>query len=85
MHKSEFASREIMRASKKPLKYGFLLLPNYSMLGFSSAIETLHMANWTTGKELYSFCTISYEKHEIPSSTGVTTVTDYLTGDAQRI
>ena len=84
MHKSEFASREIMQASKKPLKYGFLLLHNYSMLGFSSAIETLHMANWTTGKELYSFCTISHGKHEISSNTGVTTVSDYLTSDAPR-
>lgn len=82
MYKSEFASREIMQASKKPLKYGFLLLPNYSMLGFSSAIETLHMANWVTGKELYSFCTISYGEREMPSNTGVVTVSDYLTCDA---
>ncbi|WOD06406.1 hypothetical protein [Marinomonas sp. GJ51-6] len=55
MYKSEFASREIMQASKESLKYGFLLLPNYSMLGFSSAIETLHMANWVTGKEALLF------------------------------
>ena len=82
MYKTEFASREIMQASKKPLKYGFLLLPHYSMLGFSSAIETLHMANWVTGKELYSFCTISHEEKQIPSNTGVTTVSDYLTSDA---
>ncbi|MBR7889459.1 GlxA family transcriptional regulator [Marinomonas sp. A79] len=68
-----------MQASKKPLKYGFLLLPHYSMLGFSSAIETLHMANWVAGKELYSFCTIGHEKKEIPSNTGVKTVSDHLT------
>jgi len=71
-----------MQASKKPQKYGFLLLPNYSMLGFSSAIETLHMANWVTGKELYSFCTISHESREVPSNTGVTSLADYLTSDA---
>lgn len=84
MYKSEFASREIMQASKKPLKYGFLLLPHYSMLGFSSAIETLHMANWVTGKELYRFCTIGHETKEILSNTGVTTHTDYLTIDAPK-
>ncbi|MBJ7536904.1 GlxA family transcriptional regulator [Marinomonas transparens] len=71
-----------MKASKKPQKYGFLLLPNYSMLGFSSAIETLHMANWVTGKELYRFCTISHEVREMPSNTGVITVSDHLTNDA---
>ncbi|BFM50931.1 GlxA family transcriptional regulator [Marinomonas sp. THO17] len=71
-----------MQASKRPQKYGFLLLPNYSMLGFSSAIETLHMANWVTGKALYSFCTISHENREVPSNTGVTSLADYLTSDA---
>ena len=82
LYKSEVASREIMQASKKPQKYGFLLLPNYSMLGFSSAIETLHMANWVTGKELYSFCTISHDEKHISSNTGVTTVSDYLIYEA---
>lgn len=84
MYKTEFASREIMQASKKPQKYGFLLLPHYSMLGFSSAIEALHMANWVTGKELYRFCTIGHEMQSIPSNTGVTTLTDYLTSDAPK-
>ncbi|REG82866.1 AraC family transcriptional regulator with amidase-like domain [Marinomonas pollencensis] len=84
MYKSEFASREIMQASKKPQKYGFLLLPHYSMLGFSSAIETLHMANWVTGKELYRFCTIGHGVSEIASNTGVTTHTDYTTVDAPK-
>ncbi len=33
--------------------YGFLLVPNYSMIAFSSAIEPLRMANRDTGKPLY--------------------------------
>ena len=84
MYKREFASREIMQPSGKPLKYGFLLLPHYSMLGFSSAIETLHMANWVSGKELYRFCTISYDSKDVLSSTGVNTLTDHLTNEAPR-
>jgi AraC family transcriptional regulator, glycine betaine-responsive activator len=82
LYKREFASREIMKASGKPQKYGFLLLPHYSMLGFSSAIETLHLANWVSGKELYRFCTISYESKEVLSNTGVKTIVDYLTYDS---
>ncbi|TBR44378.1 GlxA family transcriptional regulator [Marinomonas agarivorans] len=50
-----------MHTTGKPLKYGFVLLPQYSMLAFSSAIETLHMANWISNSELYRFCTISAE------------------------
>lgn len=84
MYKREFASREIMQPSGKPLKYGFLLLPHFSMLGFSSAIETLHMANWVSNKELYRFCTISYGSQEIFSNTGVKTVSDYLTSETPR-
>lgn len=52
-----------MHSTGKPLKYGFVLLPQYSMLAFSSAIETLHMANWISNKELYRFCTISAEHY----------------------
>ncbi len=31
----------------------FLLIPNYSMIAFSCAIEPLRMANWLTGRTLY--------------------------------
>ena len=33
--------------------FGFLQVPNYSMIAFSSAIEPLRMANRNSGKELY--------------------------------
>lgn len=84
MYKREYASREIMQASGRPLKYGFLLLPHFSMLGFSSAIETLHMANWVSGKELYRFCTISYGSKEVVSNSGVNSLADYVTSEAPR-
>ncbi|TPE50336.1 GlxA family transcriptional regulator [Maribrevibacterium harenarium] len=71
-----------MQASRKALKYGFLLLPNYSLLGFSSAAETLHMANWVSGKELYRFCTIGQNTKEVLSNSGVATQVDYELQDA---
>lgn len=61
MYNNGFSSTEFMQSTGKPLKYGFVLLPQYSMLAFSSAIETLHMANWISNKELYHFSTISAE------------------------
>lgn len=39
----------------KPIRYGFLLLPRYSMIAFSSAIEVLRMANRLSGENLYEW------------------------------
>ncbi len=39
--------------SVKPRHIGFLLVPNYSMGAFTSAVEPLRMANRSSGKELY--------------------------------
>lgn len=76
MYERGFASRELMQASGKPQKYGFLLLPHFSMLAFSSAIETLHMANWISGKDLYRFCTISTDQGSSRDKTTGQTIAD---------
>ncbi len=46
--------------TSKPEHLGFLQVPNYSMIAFSSAIEPLRMANRVADRELYrwSVCTI---------------------------
>ena len=44
-----------------PEHFGFLQVPNYSMIAFSSAIETLRMANRQSGRELYRWSV--YTKH----------------------
>jgi len=41
------------KADPKPEHFGFFLVPNYSMIAFSSAIEPLRMANRDAGRELY--------------------------------
>jgi len=79
-NKTEFASREIMQARQKPLKYG-LLLPHYSMLGLSLPLNIAY-GKLVTGKELYSFLSISHELRETPSKYGGYTVSDYLTSEA---
>lgn len=59
-----------------PLRFGFLLLPGYSLIAFSSAIEPLRMANWVTGRELYQTYTLSHDGESVASSAGVTTSVD---------
>jgi transcriptional regulator GlxA family with amidase domain len=59
-----------------PKHYGFLLLPNYSLIAFSSAIEPLQMANWITCEERYRCTLISRDGEAVASSSGVVTQVD---------
>ena len=69
-------------ASDAPLRFGFLLLPNFSLIAFSAAIEPLQMANWIHGKALYDCSLISRDGEPVASSSGVTTAVDYSFDDA---
>lgn len=63
--------------TRPPRRYGFLLLPNFSLIAFSSAIEPLRMANWITGDTLYETCLISHDGQAVASSFGVQTLVDH--------
>jgi transcriptional regulator GlxA family with amidase domain len=52
-------------------KVGFLMIPNFSMLGFASAIEPLRSANRMSGKTLFEWVVASESGHEIIASNGV--------------
>ncbi|MFO7527913.1 MAG: GlxA family transcriptional regulator [Marinobacter sp.] len=66
-----------MEITGKCQKIGFLLMPNFSLIAFSSAIEPLRMANWITGADLYSSCLISQDGNAVISSAGVCTEVEY--------
>lgn len=51
--------------------FGFLTLPNFSMIAFSSAIEVLRMANYISGQPLYRWSVISLDGHSVPASNGL--------------
>src|SRR5262245_36117393 len=38
-----------------PQKLAFLLVPNFSMIAFTSAVEPLRLANRASGKQLYAW------------------------------
>lgn len=54
-----------------PVSIGFLLIPNFSMLAFSSSIEPLRMANQLAGETLYSWHTIGADKSSVSASNGI--------------
>ncbi|MEH6577637.1 MAG: GlxA family transcriptional regulator [Amphritea sp.] len=63
-------------SQSRPHRFGFLLLPNFSLIAFSSGIEPLRMANWVTGEECYETVLISHDGGAVASSFGVQTLVD---------
>ena len=59
------------KPASKPEHYGFLQVPNYSMIAFSSAIEPLRMANRDAGRELYRWSVYTIDGLPEKASNGL--------------
>jgi transcriptional regulator GlxA family with amidase domain len=69
----------------QPTRFGFLLLPNYSMIAFTSAVEPLRMANRLTGKQLYCWLTITTDGESVAASNGLCVSSDRAFTDTGRL
>ena len=56
---------------KLPQEMAFLLVPNFSMIAFTSAVEPLRLANRVAGKELYSWHLFSADGKPVAASNGI--------------
>lgn len=65
-----------------PLRLGFLLLPRFSLMAFSSASEPLRAANLLSGKSLYRWRLISPDGEPVSSSNGMRSVVDCSIAEA---
>jgi len=63
---------------------GFYLVPQFSMIAFSSAIEPLRMANQLTGTEHYSWSLISSDGEPVQCSNGISIACDHAAGNRER-
>jgi transcriptional regulator GlxA family with amidase domain len=52
-------------------KFGFLTLPQYSMIALSTAVEPLRMANNLTGQTVYEWSIVSLDGQPTPASNGL--------------
>lgn len=59
-----------------PQKIAFLLIPYFSMMAFTSAVEPLRAANRLSGKKLYSWHTVSIDGKPVYASNGIALVPD---------
>jgi len=55
----------------KPQRFVFLLLPNYSLVSFSNAIEALRLANRMARKELYEWQVVTETGASVTCSSGL--------------
>jgi AraC family transcriptional regulator, glycine betaine-responsive activator len=63
-------------AAKGHHDIGFLLLPGFSQLAFSSALEPLRMANHLADRPLYTWHLVSQDGAEVTASCGLATAVD---------
>lgn len=61
-----------METGRHPRRFGFLTLPNYSMIACTSAIEALRMANRQLGEPLYHWWPVTLDGIGAVASNGLT-------------
>lgn len=67
----------------RPRHIGFLLIPDYSLIAFSSALEPLRMANRMAGRELYRWQVLTVDAQPVAASSGLHLVPDGALESAQ--
>ena len=60
--------------SSLPQRIGFFIVPQFAMMGFSSAIEPLRSANRMSGRTLYSWHILSTDGKPVTASNGIAVV-----------
>lgn len=65
-----------------PVRFGFLLINDFTLISLASAIEPLRMANRICGESHYSWRTISQSGQQITASNGMDVIVNRGFGDA---
>ncbi|WP_091644598.1 GlxA family transcriptional regulator [Aquisalimonas asiatica] len=64
------------RRGPREYRFGFLLVPNFSCIGFASAIEPLRLANLASGERRFTAGVIALDAAPVPASNGMTVMPD---------
>jgi transcriptional regulator GlxA family with amidase domain len=68
----------------RPRHVGFLLIPEFSLLPYASAVEPLRAANRLSGRELYRWSHICVDERAAQASNGVRIPADFRVGASER-
>ncbi|MEO1694877.1 MAG: GlxA family transcriptional regulator [Pseudomonadota bacterium] len=72
-------------AGAGPRRFGFLLVPQFSLMATTSALESLRLANRVTGEPLYDYKLYSHDGGSVVSSSGILIEADASFRDAQNL
>ena len=67
-----------------PRAFGFLLVPQFPMMGFAAATEPLRAANRLSDRELYTWSVVSADGAPVTASSGIDIVADQSLEDVGR-
>ncbi len=70
------------RDGDKAHRVGFLLVPRFSMIAFSSALEVLRLANYVSGSEDFAWSLYSPDGKPVDASNGIEVAVDGAYRDA---
>ncbi len=65
------------RSAKDPYRFGFLVVPNFTLIGLGSAVDPLRLANQVAGRSVYGYVTISEDGGAVRSSDGIQIIPDH--------
>jgi transcriptional regulator GlxA family with amidase domain len=68
----------------RPHRFGFLLIDDFALMSFASAVEPLRAANILAGRPLYEWFHISTGAGAIAASNGLSVTADHTIGDKIR-
>ena len=77
------AGRAAEQGRVRPVRIGFLLLENFTLMAHSAAIEPLRMANHLSGEEHYQWFTLSETGEAVRASDGQRVLPDAPMSEAQ--
>jgi hypothetical protein len=69
---------------RRPAHVGFLLIPDFALLAYASAVEPLRAANRLSGRDLYRWSHVSIDGEPATASNGVSIRADHAVGAEAR-
>ncbi|MCO6690183.1 GlxA family transcriptional regulator [Pseudomonas shirazica] len=64
---------------------GFLVIPNFTTIGFASAVETLRMANLAARRAMFQTLIIAADMEPVSASNGMRILPEYTIKDAPKL
>lgn len=68
-----------------PKIVGFLVIPNFTTIGFASAVETLRMANLAARRAMFQTLIIAADMEPVSASNGMRILPEYTIKDAPKL